>query len=156
MLGMLLMATPVYAATTAEVELAATPKYVAIADNVTTYDFGTVDVSDNVATPDQYVGITNTSTTQTDITVSTNSTTWSGGVTWTHSDTATPGADTAGLTVNTTGATPIIVKNAGPNYIYENCPALTSFDYKINLLTPTSFTDGVEKKIKVVITAAAG
>ena len=156
---LLVPAVPAFAATTADVTVTATPAYVAIADNQTSYDFGVVAVSTTPSTSTDWCGITNTSTVQTDITISVTGATWSGGVTWTHSDTCTPGADTAGLKTNrggTWGVSDIIIKNAAPEYIYENCPALTDFDYGIKLWTPTSYTDGVEKENTVRVSAAAG
>ena len=155
----LLPATGVFAATTADVAVTATPAFIAITDNVTSYDFGVVAASSTTQSNEDWVGITNTSTVQTDITIAVTSATWAGGVTWTHSDTATPGVDTAGLNSNrggTLGVSDVIVKFNAPNYIYENCPASTSFTYGIQLLAPTSFGDGVEKSNTVRISAAAG
>jgi len=155
----LIPATPALAATDADVTVTATPAYVAIADNVTSYDFGIVTASSTSNTSANYTGITNTSSVQTDITIAVTTNTWAGGVTWTHSDTATPGADTAGMKANrggTWGIGDIIVKFASPNYIYENAPAATNFDYGLQLIAPTSFGDGVQKSITVRVTAAAG
>src|SRR3972149_4243066 len=143
----LLPATGVFAATTADVAVTAPPAFIAITDNVTSYDFGVVAASSTTQSNEDWVGITNTSTVQTDITIAVTSATWAGGVTWTHSDTATAGVDTAGLKSNrggTWGVSDVIVKFNAPNYIYENCPASTSFTYGIQLLAPTSFGDGVE------------
>lgn len=155
----LMPVTPVLAATTADVTVQATPEYISITDNVTTQDFGTVATSSTENTSTSHVGITNVSSVQTDITIAVTAATWAGGVTWTHSDTATPGADTAGLLSNrggTWGTGDVIVKFASPNYIYENCPALTDFDYGILLMAPTSFGDGVQKSITLRIEAVAG
>ena len=155
----MLPAIPILAATTADVSVTATPEYIAIADNVTTIDYGVVSASSTPYTDTSQVGITNTSTVQTDQTISVTTSTWAGGVTWTHSDTATAGADTAGLEANRGGSWEsgdIIVKNTSPNYIYENCPATTDYDYGLQLIAPTSFGDGVEKSITVRVSAAAG
>lgn len=152
-------AAPVSAATDADVTVTATPEYIAISDNVSAYDFGVVSASSTSNTSTSYVGITNGSSVQTDITISVTGATWTGGVAWTHSDTATPGADTVGLLSNrggSWGTGDVIVKNASPNYIYENCAALTDFDYGIGLHAPTSFSDGVEKSNTLRVTAAAG
>ena len=159
-LALILMpSVPAFAATTADVTVTATPAYVAIADNQTSYDFAVVAVSTTPYTSEDWCAITNTSTVQTDITIAVTAATWSGGVTWTHSDTCTPGADTAGLKANrdgTWGVSDIIIKYDTPNYIYEDCPALTDFAYGIKLWTPESYTDGVEKEITVRVSAAAG
>lgn len=123
------------------------------------YNFGTVEESSEPYTTTTYFAIDNNSTMQTDQTISVTTNTWSGGDGWTHSDTATPGANTAGLLANrggTWGTGDIIVKNISPNYIYENCPATTDYSFGLQLLAPTSFSDGVEKQIIVMITAVAG
>ena len=155
----LTLAAPALADTTADVTVTATPAYVAIADDQASHDFGVVAASSTPSTATDWCGITNTSTVQTDITISVTTATWSGGVTWTHSDTCTPGENTAGMKANrggTWGVGDVIIKNGSPEYIYENCPALTDFDYGIKLWAPTSFTDGVEKTITVRVSAAAG
>ena len=150
-------ATPVLAATTADVTVTATPKYVAIADNVTAYDFGAVDTSANYSMLTSWVGIDNTSSVQTDQTISVTSTNWTGGDGWGHSETATPGASIAGLRASKgTGAFDVIIKNASPNDIATNQAANTDYSYEVRLLAPTSFTDGAEKTITVRVTAAAG
>ena len=154
-----LVTMPTYAATTADVTVTATPSFIAISDNVASQDFGAVTVSTTPYTSTDYVGITNTSSIQTDITIAVTTDTWSGGVTWTHSDTATAGVDTAGLKSNrggTWGVGDVIVKYSSPNYIYENCPATTDFDYGIQLIVPTEFGDGVQKSITLRIEAASG
>ena len=125
----LIPAIPAFAATTADVTVTATPSYIAIADNQASYDFGVVAASATPSTATDWCAVTNTSTVQTDITIAVTAATWAGGVTWTHSDTATPGADTAGLKANrggSWGTGDVIIKYSSPNYIYENCPASTS------------------------------
>lgn len=122
------------------------------------YDFGVVAESTEPYTATDYFTITNNSTMQTDQTISVTSSTWTGGNAFTHSDTATPGADTVGLLSNrggTWGVSDVIVKFSSPNYIYENCPATTSYDFGIKLLSPTSASDGAEKTNTVRITATA-
>ena len=122
------------------------------------YDFGVVAESTEPYTATDYFTITNSSTMQTDQTISVTSATWTGGNAFTHSDTATPGADTVGLLANqdgTWGVGDVIVKYASPNYIVENQPANTSYNFGIKLLSPTSASDGVEKENTVRITATA-
>ena len=153
------MAIPALAATDADVTVTATPAYVAITVLPTSNDFGVVAESATPSTTTVYFTIDNTSSVQTDQTIGVTTTTWSGGVTWAHSETATPGANTAGLKANrggTWGTGDIIVKNATPNFIYENCPAITDYSFGLKLWVPTSFTDGVAKQIIVRVTAAAG
>lgn len=147
-------ATGVMAATTADQTVTFTFAYIAIADNVTSYDFGVVAASSTTETPAGYVGIDNTSSVQTDQTISVTGATWTGGAAFAHSESATPGADTVGLKANRSGD--VIVKNASPNNIYENCPATTDYTYKLILLAPTTGSDGVQKTNTVRVSAAAG
>ncbi len=152
-------AIPVSAATTADITVTATPAYVAISCDQTTYDFGTVATSATPSTTTSWATITNSSSIQTDQTIGVTSATWAGGVTWTHSDTATPGANTVGMLSNkggTWGVSDVIVKFSSPNYIAENQAATTNYSFGIKLLAPTSFTDGVQKSNTVRVSAAAG
>lgn len=156
----IIQSVPAFALTTADVDINATPEYVAISVNNTTYSFGTVAASSVNNTTTAYFYIDNTSTVQTDQTIKVTAASWSGGVTWTHSDTATPGADTAGLKANkggTWGVGDVIVKAAAAfNNIAENQGATTDYGFGLQLLAPTSFGDGVLKEITVRVTAAAG
>lgn len=156
----LLWASPALADTTADVTVTATPAYIALSDNTSSVDFGVVAASSTTHTAEDHIAVTNTSTVQTDITIEVTGD-WTGGVGWTHSNTATPGEDTAGMEANrdgTWGVGDVIVETTAgsPNYIYENCPATTNFNYGIELLAPTSFTDGVQKTNTVRVSAAAG
>ena len=124
------------------------------------YNFNTVAVNGTPSSTTTYFLIDNTSTLQTDQTISVTTSTWSGGVTWTHSDTATPNTNTAGLKANkegTWGTGDVIVKyGATWNDIATNQPANTDYSFGLKLIAPTDYTDGVEKTIVVRITAAAG
>ena len=153
------MAMPVLAVADADVTVTATPAYVAITVLPTSNDFGVVAESATPTTITTYFAIDNTSSVQTDQTISVTTTTWSGGVTWTHSETNIPGVNTAGLRANkggVWGTGDVIVKNATPNFIAENQAANTDYSFGLGLSAPTSFTDGVEKSIIVRVTAAAG
>ena len=153
------MAVPTLAATTDDITVTATPAYVAISANQSSYDFGVVAASATPSTAEDWCTIDNTSTVQTDQTISVTTNSWAGGVTWTHSDTATAGADTAGLKSNkggTWGVGDVIVKFDTPNYIAENQAATTDYAFGLQLIAPSSFTDGVEKTITVRISAASG
>lgn len=153
------LVSPALAATTADVTVTATPSYVAITSSQTSYNFGVVAASSTPSTATTWALITNTSTVQTDQTISVLAATWSGGVTWTHSDTNAPGADTAGMLSNkggTWGTGDVIIKYTTPNDIATNQAALTNYSFGLKLTAPTSFTDGVEKSITVRVSAAAG
>jgi len=164
LIALLLVLIPtgnVFALTTADVTVNATPAFISISVAPTGYAFNTgtpVETSSTYNTTTSYFTITNGSTVQTDQTISVTTSSWSGGVTWTHSDTCTPGVDTAGLKANregTWGTNDVIVKYTTPLYIYENCPANTNYSFGLSLPTPTEFTDGVLKSIVTRVTAAA-
>jgi len=148
------------AATTADITVNATPEFisVAMAAGNDTYDFGVVSASSTPSTATDYFNVENSSSVVTDNTISVTTSSWSGGVTWTHSDTCTPGEDTAGLKANqdgTWGVGDVILKNSDPNILADDQAATTNWAFGLKLWAPTSFTDGVEKEITVRVTAAA-
>lgn len=146
--------TPALAATTADIAVNATPAYVEITNSPSTYGFGTVAVSTNYSTDTVYFNITNTSSVNIDVAISTNAT-WAGGNTWTHSDAGTPGSTTAAMSATPgTAAWNIIVKNATPNDLYTNTAA-TPLSWGLRLAAPTVFDDGVLKTNTVTLTATA-
>jgi len=124
-----------------------------------TYSFGVVSPSSTYNTTTTYFTLTNASTVQTDQSINVTSGNWTGGVGWYHNNTCTPGVATAGLKANrggTWGTGDVIVGYSASNYIYENCPASTNYQFGLSLHTPTEFTDGDIKTIVVRITAIAG
>lgn len=157
-----LMAMPaqgVLAATTADISVNATPAFVGISCNVSTYNFGTVAASSTTNTSTSYFGITNSSTVQTDQTISVTTASWSGGPGWTHNDSGTPGDNATAIKANKAGSWgtgDVIVKNAAPNYIAENQTATTDYAFGLGLWAPTVLYDGAEKTITVRISAAQG
>ena len=159
LVALLLVLVPtgmVSAATTADITVNATPQYISISVNQSTYDFSTIAESSVTNTTAGYFGITNGSTVQTDQTIGVTTTNWTGGVGWVHSDTCTVGTATAGMKAQRVGQSWVIVKNASPNYIYEDCAASTDYSFALSLHAPSTFTDGVEKSIVVRVSAAAG
>ena len=147
---------PVFAQSTTDVTVTATPSYLSITVSPTTYDFGVIATSATPSTTTTYFTITNSSSVATDNTIAVTTATWSGGVTWTHSDTATAGADTAGMKANkggTWGTGDVIVKYASPEILAASQTANTDWSFGLQLLAPTSFSDGVQKSIIVRVTA---
>ena len=147
---------PALANPNADVTVTATPTYVSITVSPTTYDFGVVTDSATPSTTTTYFTITNSSSVATNNTIAVTTATWSGGVAWTHSDTATAGADTAGMKANkggTWGTGDVIVKYASPEILAASQTANTDWSFGLKLLAPTSFSDGVQKSIIVRITA---
>lgn len=156
-MAVLLTTLPVAAATTQDITVTAVPAFVEISCNQSSYAFGVVSASSTPYTATNWGSITNTSTVQTDQSISVSGN-WTGGVGWTHSDTATPGENTAGMLSNrggTWGSGDITITIAGA-YVYENCPASTNYTFGLKLIAPTGFTDAVQKTITVSISAAAG
>lgn len=130
----------------------------AITVSPATYNFGVVIESSTPSTTTSYFTITNTSTMITNNTIGVTTSTWSGGVTWAHSETATAGSNQAGLLSNkggTWGTGDVIVKYTSPNTIAANQAANTNWNFGLKLIAPTAFTDGVQKQIIVKITASA-
>ncbi len=149
----------VLAATDADIDVTATPAFVGISCDQTVYNFGVVAASATPSTTTSWATITNTSTVQTDQTISVTTTVWAGGVTWAHAEDGIPGSDIAGLKTNrggTWGVGDVIIKNGTPNFIYENCPALTGYSFGLKLWAPTAFGDGIEKSITVRVSAVSG
>jgi len=156
---MLASLIPIVAATTADVVITVTLANVSISDNQTSYGFGIVQPGSTSNTTTSQVAITNTSTVQTDMTISVTSANWTGGTQWIHSDTATPGVDTAGLKAGRSTVADVVVKYAAThNYIYENCPASTNYTYGFQLLAPTSTAESpaTEKTITIRVSASQG
>lgn len=152
---MLIAPVTVFAATTQDVAVNATPAYVSISNSPDNYSFGVVKVSTNYSTGICYFNVTNGSTVATDVSISCDAT-WAGGVTWAHDDTGTPGSDTAALYASDgDGTFNVIVKNGTPNDIVNNKAASTNWDWELRLMAPTVFTDGVLKTTTVTLTATA-
>lgn len=156
----LLLSLPILvSASTADISVTATPQLISITVSPTSYDFGNVAPGATPFTTTTYFTIDNTSNVVTNQTISVTTSTWSGGIGWTHSDTCTPGANTAGLKANkggTWGTGDVIVKYTSPLYIAENQAANTDYSFGLKLWAPTSFGDSVTKSITVRVTAVAG
>jgi hypothetical protein len=151
--------TPALAATTADVTVTALPSFISITATNTTYDFGVVTEGSVTNTTTAYFPIVNLCSVQSDQTIAAVTGNWTGGTEWIHSDTATAGVVTAGLSANQEGVWgvgDIIVKNADPNYIAENQAATTNYSFGLQLYAPTTFHDGTQKTMVVRITAVAG
>ena len=155
-------AIPAFAATTADVTITVTLEHIAISDNASSYDFGTQALSATPYTSTSYVGVTNDSTVTIDVEIYVVNDTWTGGDhAWTHSDTATAGADTIGVKANaggTWGVGDVIVKKSGssPELIEDDLGGPgDDFDYGIKLYCPTSDTDHVQKTNDIRVEASA-
>ena len=155
---LMIAATVPAVADTTDLTVTATPTHLSIDVAPTPYDFLTVAASATPSTAEDHFTVTNGSTVAIDVTIYVTGD-WTGGVGWTHSDTATAGADTAGLTANqdgTWGVGDVIVKKSSAyNTIVTSQAATTDFDFGLKLYAPTSFSDGVEKSVTVRLSASA-
>lgn len=149
------------AQSTADVTVNATPAYISITVAPTAYSFGVVTESAVTNTTTDYFTVTNTGTTvTTNNTISVNASSWqSAGTGWTHSDTATAGANTVGLEANkggSWGSGDVVVQYTTPQILAQDQAASTNWDFGLQLRAPTSFTDGQTNTILVTVTAAYG
>lgn len=116
------------------------------------YAFGTVAEGSITATVLTYFTVTNNSAFAVNITIS--GTDMTGGVPWTLSDTATQGPDTCGLKAGLEGGDyTIVVKKSSPNFLVENLAASGLQGWGLQLLAPTTFSDGGTKTGTVTLTA---
>jgi hypothetical protein len=161
LMSLLLVIVPVsvvLAATTQDVTVTATPSFIGISNSPSTYDFTTITANTTAESATDAFTVDNTSSIPINVSIAVTTNTWSGGTGWTHSDTATAGADTAGLNANqggTWGTGDVIIKYDTPNNIVSSQAANTDFSWGIQLVAPTSFSDGVQKQIIVRLTATS-
>jgi len=84
---------------------------------------------------------------------------WHGVTNWTHSDTCTPGVNTAGLIAKVEDEngshTEVIVKKVEPyNYLANNLTPGSTVDFALEIHAPTQFTDYSPKKNTIYITVS--
>jgi len=84
---------------------------------------------------------------------------WHGVTNWTHSDTCTPGVNTAGLIAKVEddngSHTEVIVKKVEPyNYLANNLTPGSTIDFALEIHAPTQFTDYSPKKNTIYITVS--
>lgn len=148
-----------YAVTTANITITVTPGIIGISINATTYNYGYLSVGTTANTSAAWFGITNSSTVITNHSIGVVNATWTGGATaWTHSNTATAGADTVGLVANAAGVYgvgDVIVKSSALNNIKTNLAATTNYEFGMGILMPTSSTVADQKTNVVQITVSA-
>ena len=116
-------------------------------------NFGVLSESSITATGLTHFTITNNSASDVNITIG--GTDMTGGITWELSDTATPGTNRYGLKAGLElSSYNITVKETGPfNTLVSGLAASGTQKWGLQLLAPTSFTDGVAKSGTVTLTA---
>ena len=124
-----------------------------ISNSPSSYGFGTVAESSITGTGLTWFTVTNNSAFAVNITIG--GTDMTGGNTWTLSNDGTAGSDIYGLKAGrATESYNIIVKKSSPNYLVEKLAGSGGTqDWGLQLLAPTSFSDGGAKSGTVTLTA---
>ena len=156
----------VFAATTAEVTISATPSAVGISNNSATgnaFDFETVAADTDEHTGNGYFTITNTSVVNIDITIQC-TTPWAhtaGSNDWTYGaaaeDTAQLEASSGdSVTGGSTGAGDfdIVILTASATLLMGNVPTTTNPTWELQLDAPTSFTHTDPQECTITLSAA--
>ncbi|MBI2832056.1 MAG: hypothetical protein HYX79_07350 [Chloroflexi bacterium] len=125
----------------------------AITNTPNSYAFGIVSPGSTNSTGLTYFTLTNTGSVAVNITIG--GTDMTGGTTWTLSDTSTAGADECGLKAGLEGGSYNIVikKNTPFNTFTSGLGAGNTQRWGLQLLAPTSFSDGGTKTGTVTLTA---
>lgn len=139
---------------TGVVNVTATPTFIAIDNTPTTYDFATVAASVTLSTGTGTFTVANTSSVAINLAIVTDAA-WTGGGGWVTSSTGVPGSGIAGMYAGVTGTTYDKLLSATSVELKHELAASTSQTWGFRLLTPTSFTDGVQKATTVTVSAAA-
>lgn len=138
------------AATTADVDIDATPTYIAMTNTPAVWHLGIIAASTNYSTANNYFTANNTGSVPSDISLLVTTANWTGGVGWIHSNTAAPGVDTVGLTAYTAGGN-VTIKTTAMD-LKTDLAAATTETWGMMLISPTSFSDGELKTVKVRLT----
>ncbi len=126
---------------------------VSISNPLALYAFGAVAVNATRNSGLTYFTVTNSGSAAVNITIS--GTDMTGGTAWTLSDTATPGANTVGLKAGLEGGSyaTVIRKNPVYNMLVSSLGAGNTQRWGLQLLAPTSFSDGNAKSGTITLTA---
>jgi hypothetical protein len=124
-----------------------------ISNTPSSYNGGPVAPNSTVSTGLGYFNVTNNSGSAVNITIG--GTDVTGGITWTLSDTATPGPTTFGLKAGLNGGSyNIIIKKTSPfNTFKSNLGNGASQLWGFQILAPTVATDTVQKTSTITLTA---
>ena len=137
-LFLVLTAVPVYKVV-AQVDISNTP------DN---WHLGTISTNSTYQT--DFI-VTNSGNVTINITISASNMT--GGIPWTLSDNASPGTDIYGLRACLDGESFDIIANGNGNELVPSLNATDNQTWSLQFLSPTSFSDYVEKSGNVTLTA---
>lgn len=152
----------VYAGTTQDVTVNATPEYMTISNSPSTFNFGVVATSSSDNTGNAYFTITNGSTVNIDISIGCDN--WSGATAWVY---GSPASDTGRLMTSSAdggtsgssgqGAYDILVADASSSktLLCDNVTTATNPTWEMELEAPSAFTHGDENSTTVTVEATA-
>lgn len=153
---MLMLVAPsiALAATTADVTVTATPTYIAMTNTPPTYDFGALVAGVNKASASTTFTANNTGSVTSNISIIAILTggNWSGGEGWIHSNVGTAGASQAGLIAGLSGWVGNVTVSSTSQWFKTGLAAATTQQWGLEIQTPTSFGDGVQKQMVVRLT----
>jgi hypothetical protein len=142
------------AATTADVVVTADPSYIAITNTPSTWSIGAVIAGTEKSTAVNYFTANNTGSITSNISIAAilTSGNWSGGNGWIHSNTATAGADTAGMKSSIDSWSTNVTVAATAAWLKTGLATATTQTWALAFLAPTSYSDGVQKTMTVRLT----
>ncbi len=125
-----------------------------ISNTPSSHTFSAVGPNATLSTGLNHFSVTNNSGSAVNITIS--GTDLTGGTTWTLSDTATPGVATYGMKAGLNGgAYNVIIKKNGPyNTLKSNLADSASQGWGFQILSPTEYTDSIQKTGTITLTAS--
>jgi len=157
---LLSLSVPVFAATSQDVTVTATPSFISISNAPASFDYVTVAAGVDEQTSNGYFTVTNPSTVALDISIECNG--WSGTSSWTY---GAPGEDQAQLKASSgdggvggstgAGAFDINLLNGSGTLLCDAVGTSTNPTWELQLDAPSSFTHGAEQTTTVTITAVA-
>lgn len=160
--SLLLVILPVglaFAATTAQVNVTATPGFISITNSPSSYDFGAITANSTDNTTNGYFTITNGSSINTDIFIKCNG--WTGGPGWIYGSPAQNQGQLAASSADGNGASggaglfDVILLNGTDTLLCDNITSTTDPSWELQLQAPTEFTFGDQQTTTVTLTAAA-
>lgn len=122
-----------------------------ISNSPNSYDFGTLDENSSYSTGLGYFTVTNNSGFPVNITIRGGNMT--GGIPWILADDAVPGEDIYGLKAGLNGESYNITVAKTDTLLIGNLTDNNSQQWGLELLSPTSFSDGTQKSAIVKLTA---
>lgn len=141
------------AATTRDVTITATPTFISLLLDKSTWPIGVVAATTNYSTTDTYFTATNNGTVESNIGTMVMSANWTGGQGWIHSDAATAGDNTVGLTAHPSAGSNITIKvTPTSTELAHQLAAYGTEQFGLMMIAPTVFDDGELKTVILRLT----